>query len=91
MPNDNDSDAPVLRRLRRLVAIVDALTGGEDRRHLLTIESELRTTRADLDRRRGELVQKMNAAGAQFGAVSAYTRCATLGRSASKVPNTAMD
>jgi hypothetical protein len=86
----DDNEPLLLRKLRRLVATVDAVTGGEDRRRLLVIESELRAVRTDLDLRCAQLVQKMNSAGAQLGAASAYARCATLRRGAS-ARNTTMD
>jgi hypothetical protein len=54
------------------------------------MESELRAVRADLDLRCAELVQKMNSAGAQLGAASAYARCASLRRGA-PARNMAMD
>jgi hypothetical protein len=57
-----------------------AMTQGGDRRRVLALESDLRSVRAALNGRCGLLVQKMNEAGAQLNAVSAYARCASLRR-----------
>jgi hypothetical protein len=77
---DRESDEQLLRRFRRIVMAAKAMRPGDDRRRLLALESDLRSVRAVLDRRCGLLVQKMNEAGAQLNAVSAYARCASLRR-----------
>jgi hypothetical protein len=77
---DRESDEQLFRRLRRIVMAAKAMTPGGDRRRVLALESDLRSVRAALNGRCGLLVQKMNEAGAQLNAVSAYARCASLRR-----------
>jgi hypothetical protein len=77
---DRESDEQLLRRLRRIVVAARAIGPGGDRRRVLALESDLRLVRAALNRRCGMLVDKMNEAGAQLRAVSAYARCASLRR-----------
>jgi hypothetical protein len=77
---DRESDEQLFRQLRRIVMAAKAMRPGVDRRRLLALESDLRLVRAVLNGRCGLLVQRMNEAGAQLNAVSAYARCASLRR-----------
>jgi hypothetical protein len=77
---DRESDEQLFHRLRRIVMAAKAMGPGDDRRRLLALESDLQSIRATLNQRCGLLVQKMNEAGAQLNAVSAYARCASLRR-----------
>jgi hypothetical protein len=81
---DHDGDEKLFRRLHRMLAAAHAMTGRDERRRLLAVESDLRALRADLNARCNLLAEKMNAAGAQLNAVSAYARCASLRHGASK-------
>ena len=77
---DRESDDKLFHRLRRAVMAAKAARPLDDRRRLLALENDVRSIRAILNQRCGVLVEKMNAAGAQSNAISAYARCASLRR-----------
>ena len=77
---DRESDEQLFNRLRRIVMAAKAARPDGDRRRLLALENDVRSVRAALSQRCGLLVEKMNAAGAQLSAISAYARCASLRR-----------
>lgn len=79
-----DNDESLFSGLRRIVSAVKSASPIGDRRRLLSLESDLRRVRDDLNQRCGALTQKMNEAGAQLHAVSAYARCASLRRGPSQ-------
>ncbi|MBB5049139.1 hypothetical protein HNR60_003913 [Rhodopseudomonas rhenobacensis] len=82
MTGQADDDS-LLLRLRRVASAVRTATRRDDRRRLLALEAELRAVRGELATRCRQMVERMNAAGAQLGAINAYARCASLGRGSS--------
>jgi hypothetical protein len=89
MPADHEER--LLRRLRRLMASVEAADGPDQRRLLLVMQDEVRTIRAELIRHSRTLAEQIDAAGIQFGAANAYARCAKLQRNIPQALNKAMD
>lgn len=83
-----DDDAPLFSRLRRIERAVAAASSGEDRRLLLALQGDLRSLLATLQQRAGQLAARINRAGAQFSAATAYARCATLVRGAPQLRRT---
>jgi hypothetical protein len=75
---DRESDEKLFWRLRRAAMAARVARPDDDRRRLLALESDLRSLRAVLKARCSLLVEKMNAAGEQLSAISAYSRCASL-------------
>jgi hypothetical protein len=75
---DRESDEKLFLRLSRAVMAVKTAKPLDDRRRLLALENDVRSLRAILHARCRLLVEKMNAAGAQLSAISAYARCASL-------------
>lgn len=82
--SERDDDEHLFSKLRRIAMSVKTATPLDDRRRLLAMEADLRLLRDDLNRRCGLLARKMNQAGAQFNAASAYARCALLRRDPSQ-------
>jgi len=82
---DSENDEELLFRLRRIVMAAKAARPHDDRRRLLALENDLRSLRSVLNERCSLLAKKMNAAGEQLSAVSAYARCASLRRDSSYV------
>jgi hypothetical protein len=77
---DRESDEKLFCRLRRAVMAARAARPDDDRRRLLALSNDVRWLRAVLTARCSLLVEKMNAAGEQLSAISAYARCASLRR-----------
>jgi hypothetical protein len=77
---DHESDEQLFLRLRRIEMAAKAARPHDDRRRLLALENDVRSLRAVLKARCSLVVEKMNAAGEQLSAVSAYARCASLWR-----------
>jgi hypothetical protein len=75
---DRESDEKLFHRLRRAVLAAKAAKPHDDRRRLLALENDVRSLRAVLNQRCSVVVERMNAAGAQLSAISAYARCASL-------------
>jgi len=81
---NNDVDEKLFSRLRRIAVSVKMASPLDNRRCLLALEADLRSVRASLNQRCVLLTQKMNEAGKQLNAVSAYARCASLRRDPSQ-------
>jgi hypothetical protein len=81
---DHESDEQLFNRLRRIVMAAKTARPDEDRRRLLALENDVRSLRAVLNERCSLLVEKINAAGEQLSAISAYSRCASLRREPSR-------
>ena len=79
-----ESDEKLLLRLRRLEMDVATAASSGDRRLLLTLQGDLLLVMTALKRRSDRVAAEINGANAQFDAVTAYARCATLGRGTSK-------
>ena len=79
-----ENDEQLLLRLRRLEIDVAAAAASDDRRILLTLQSDLLSLLTLLKRRSDRVMAEISEANLQFGAVTAYARCATLGRGMSK-------
>jgi hypothetical protein len=77
---DRESDEQLFNRLRRIVMAAKMARPDDDRRRLLALENDVRSLRAVLSQRCSLMVEKMNAAGEQLSAISAYARCASLRR-----------
>jgi hypothetical protein len=77
---DHESDEQLFYRLRRIVMAVKTARPDDNRRRLLALENDVRSLRAVLSQRCSLMVEKMNAAGEQLSAISAYARCASLRR-----------
>jgi hypothetical protein len=75
---DRESDEKLFYRLRRAVMAARAARPDDDRRRLLVLSNDVRSLRAVLNQRCRLLVERVNAAGAQLSAISAYARCASL-------------
>ncbi|MEH2471060.1 hypothetical protein V1281_007753 [Nitrobacteraceae bacterium AZCC 2161] len=84
---NNDADEKLFSRLRRIAMSIKTASPLDNRRRLLALEADLRSVRDGLDQRCRLLTQKMNEAGAQLNAVSAYARCASLRRDPSQPSN----
>jgi hypothetical protein len=70
-------DDELFRRLDRLMAMAKTIRR-QDRRLVLSLESDLRAHRTALHLRSDALVQRLNIAGAGSKAVAAYSRIASL-------------
>lgn len=70
-------DDELFRRLDRLMAMAKTIRG-QDRRLVLSLESDLRALRTALHLRSDALVQRLNIAGTGSKAVAAYCRIASL-------------
>jgi hypothetical protein len=81
---DQESDEQLFWRLRRIVMAVKTARPDDDRRRLLALENDVRSLRAALMERCGRLAEKINAAGEQLSAISAYARGASLAREPSR-------
>ena len=79
-----ENDEQLLLRLRRLEMDVVTAASSGDRRILLTLQSDLLSLLTLLKRRSDRVMTEINEANFQFGAVTAYARCATLGRAMPK-------
>lgn len=79
-----ESDEQLLLRLRRLEMDVAVAASSDDRRVLLTLQSDLLSLLTVLKQRSDRVVAEINEANVKFGAATAYARCATLGRGMSK-------
>jgi hypothetical protein len=75
---DRESDEKLFCRLRRAAMAARTARPHDDRRRLLVLSNDIRSLRAVLNQRCSLLVEKMNAAGEQLSAISAYARCASL-------------
>jgi hypothetical protein len=75
-----ESDEQLLLRLRRLEIDVAVAASSDDRRVLLTLQSDLLSLLTTLKQRSDQLLAKINEANLKFDAATAYARCATLGR-----------
>jgi hypothetical protein len=85
--SNNDVDEELFSRLRRIAISVKMASPLDNPRRLLALEADLRSVRDGLNRRCGLLTQRMNVAGDQLNAVSAYARCASLRRDPSQPSN----
>jgi hypothetical protein len=70
-------DDELFRRLDRLMAMAKTIRR-QDRRLVLSLESDLRALRTALHLRSDALVQRLNIAGTGSKAVAAYSRIASL-------------
>lgn len=77
--SESRNDEMLFGRLRRMVETAKT-AHLRDRRSMLTLETDIRTLRAELTRRCAALTEQMNCAGRRTTALNAYARTISLAR-----------